>query len=259
LKKDQYIGVFDERSKRQGIALLEAGKAQARLLFLTDNAYGQFRKAEKANTFFYTKENSATAPELFVANSKDLVGRQLTSNTPKQQDFAWSPGSKLIEYVSAHGDTLHAALYLPANYEPGKSYPTITYIYERLTQDLNSYSQPSYPGGGFNRAVYTSNGYAVLMPDIKYRLNEPGESAVACVIPAVEAAIATGIVDKDRVAIHGHSWGGYQTSFLITQTNMFKAAAAGAPLTNMISMYSLIYWNSGSSNQSIFESSQGRL
>jgi len=99
----------------------------------------------------------------------------------------------------------------------------------------------------------------VLMPDIKYKLNDPGMSAVACVVPAVKAAIATGIVDEKKVAIHGHSWGGYQTSFLITQTNIFKAAAAGAPLTDMVSMYSLIYWNSGGTNQAIFEASQGRL
>src|SRR5690606_6097023 len=198
--------------------------------------------------------------EFFATWIKDLANAtHLSSNTPDKSKYAWSDGVKLIEYVSAKGDTLQAALYLPANYEPGKAYPTITYIYERLTQELNTYANPSFPGGGFNRAMYTSNGYAVLMPDIKYELNEPGNSAVYCVVPAVKAAIATGIVDGENVAIHGHSWGGYQTSFLITQTNIFKAAAAGAPLTNMISMYSLIYWNSGSTNQSIFESSQGRL
>jgi dipeptidyl aminopeptidase/acylaminoacyl peptidase len=79
------------------------------------------------------------------------------------------------------------------------------------------------------------------------------------VIPGVKAAIATGVIDEKNIGIHGHSWGGYQTSFLITQTNMFKAAAAGAPLTNMISMYDLIYWNTGGANMSIFEASQGRF
>lgn len=258
-RKDQYLPIFDEDTKQSGYAVLESGKDRLRVLFLDDHAYGGIRKAEKADRFLYTRESNTKSPELFIARGRELDGVQISSNTPDQEKYAWSEGARLIEYVSAHGDTLQAALYLPANYEPGKSYPTITYIYERLTQGLNQYAHPSYPGGGFNRAVYTSNGYAVLMPDIAYQLNEPGNSAVACVVPAVEAAIATGIVDRNNVAIHGHSWGGYQTSFLITQTNLFKAAAAGAPLTNMISMYSLIYWNSGSTNQSIFESSQGRL
>ena len=83
------------------------------------------------------------------------------------------------------------------------------------------------------------------MPDISYRVNDPGMSAVWCVLPALKAAIATGVVDPKRVGLQGHSWGGYQTSFLVTQTDMFAAAVAGAPLTNMISMYSLIYKNTG--------------
>lgn len=260
LKKNQYFNLFNEANKQSGIAILEAGKNNLRTLFIDDYSYGNFRKAKNANSFVYTKENSTNAPELFNTGSIDLSNaRQITENTPDQDKYAWSAGVRLIEFVSDRGDTLQAALYLPANYEEGKSYPTVTYIYERLTQGLNGYANPSFPGGGFNRSIYTSNGYAVLMPDIKYELNEPGTSAVACVVPAVKAAIASGVVDGDNVAIHGHSWGGYQTSFLITQTNIFKAAAAGAPLTNMISMYSLIYWNSGSTNQSIFESSQGRL
>ena len=84
-------------------------------------------------------------------------------------------------------------------------------------------------------------------------------SAVWCVVPAVKAAIATGIVDSANVGLWGHSWGGYQTAFLVTQTNIFKAAIAGAPLTDMVSMYSSIYWNTGGADQAIFESSQGRF
>jgi dipeptidyl aminopeptidase/acylaminoacyl peptidase len=82
---------------------------------------------------------------------------------------------------------------------------------------------------------------------------------VWCVVPAVKAAIATGIVDSANVGLWGHSWGGYQTAFLVTQTNIFKSAIAGAPLTDMVSMYNSIYWNTGGTNQAIFESSQGRF
>lgn len=67
------------------------------------------------------------------------------------------------------------------------------------------------------------------------------------------------MVDPKHVGLHGHSWGGYETAFIITQTDKFAAAVAGAPLTDMISVYNSIYWNSGSANQPIFESSQGRF
>jgi len=184
-------------------------------------------------------------------------GRRLTEANPQQSGFLWSSGARLVDYTSAKGARLQAALFLPAGYEEGKSYPTIVYIYEKLSQSLNRYLMPS--PYGFNAAAYTSRGYAVLMPDIVYTINDPGMSAVWCVLPALDAAVATGVVDKTRVGLQGHSWGGYQTSFLITQTDAFAAAAAGAPLTNMISMYSSIYWNTGSANQPIFESSQGRF
>lgn len=260
LSKDQYFSVFNVKDKKGGIGILPAGKNKIDILFMDDNAYGSFAKAENGKVFVYTKSNYQESPAFYASTSSDLAApKKVNSNTPDQAKYAWTSGVKLINYVSANGDSLQAALYLPANYVAGKSYPTITYIYERLTDGLNNYTMPGFPGGGFNRAMYLSNGYAVLEPDIKYKLNDPGMSAVACVVPAVKAAVATGIVDEKNVAIHGHSWGGYQTSFLITQTNIFKAAAAGAPLTNMISMYSLIYWNSGGTNQAIFEASQGRL
>ncbi len=99
----------------------------------------------------------------------------------------------------------------------------------------------------------------MLQPDIKYYVNDPGMSAVWALVPAVQAAIKTGVVDPKRVGLHGHSWGGYQTAFTITQTDIFAAAIAGAPLTNMISMYSIIYKNTGGTNGAIFESSQGRF
>jgi len=258
LQKPQYFAIFNKYTKQSGVAILRGGKMEP--LFLDDYAFGNLVKASNAPVFAYSKESNEKSPETFVTTYVDLsAGKQVTKNTPDQSKYAWSSGVKLINYVSANGDSLQAALYLPANYQPGKAYPTITYIYERLTDGLNSYTMPAFPGTGFNKSVYTSNGYAVLMPDIKYKVNDPGMSTVACVVPAVKAAIATGIVDGKNVAIHGHSWGGYQTAFLITQTNIFKAAAAGAPLTDMISMYSLIYWNSGGTNQAIFEASQGRL
>jgi dipeptidyl aminopeptidase/acylaminoacyl peptidase len=162
-----------------------------------------------------------------------------------------------VNYTSEKGDKLQAALFLPANYEKGKSYPTVVNFYEKMSQTANQFQAPS--ANGFSRTLYTSNGYAVFVPDITYRVNDPGMSAVWCMVPAVKAAIATGIVDPKHIGITGHSWGGYQTAFLITQTDLFAAAVAGAPLTDMVSMYSLVYKNSGGWNGAIFESSQGRF
>jgi len=214
-------------------------------------------KAKKADAYLFTR-GSSTEPSDYYATEASLADPvRITDQRPQVEPFAWSPGVQLVNYTSDKGDKLQAALFLPANYEKGKSYPTVVNFYEKMSQTANQFSSPA--ANGFNRSVYTSNGYAVFVPDITYRVNDPGMSAVWCMVPAVKAAIATGIVDPKHIGITGHSWGGYQTAFLVTQTDLFAAAVAGAPLTDMVSMYSLVYKNSGGWNGAIFESSQGRF
>jgi dipeptidyl aminopeptidase/acylaminoacyl peptidase len=257
LTKPLYFATYGEWTKKEGIARVEPNKAGAMSLMWDDASYN-FTKARDADVYMYTRQTALDFPNYYVANADLHGGRQITDANPQQKEFAWSSGAKLIKYVSDKGDTLQGALYLPANYEPGKKYPLLVTIYEKRSQLLNAYATPSETSTP-NRSIYTSRGYAVLDPDIVYRVNDPGMSAVWCVLPAVRAAIATGMIDSSHVGLWGHSWGGYQTAFLVTQTNMFHAAVAGAPLTDMVSMYSSIYWNTGGTNQGIFESSQGRF
>ena len=257
LSTPMYVTAYGEFTKKTGIALIEPGKPGARMLQWGDASYGQLMKAKHAGTYIYSRGSVREYPDYYAANNLLENPQKLTDANPRQKDFLWTSGVKIIDYTSTRGEKLQAALFLPANYEPGKRYPMMVEIYEKESQGANNYPQPGY--NGFSVAYYTSNGYAALEPDIVYKLNDPGMSAVACVVPAVKAAVAAGVADEKRVGLHGHSWGGYQTAFLVTQTDTFHAAVAGAPLTDMISMYSLIYKNSGGANQAIFESSQGRF
>ncbi len=252
-----YVTAYGEWTKKRGIARVDSSHPGVTDLLWGDAAFSSLMKAEDADVYLYTRETYADPPNYYVADASLADGRQVTDSNPQQVDLAWSAGVQLVDYETVKGVKLQAALFLPANYEPGKKYPTMVYIYEKLSQGANNFFAPS--ANGFNKSVYTSAGYAVLMPDIVYELNDPGQSAVWSVLPALDAAIATGVVDADAVGLHGHSWGGYQTSHLITQTDRFSAAIAGAPLTNMISMYSLIYKNAGIGNGQIFEASQGRF
>jgi dienelactone hydrolase len=115
------------------------------------------------------------------------------------------------------------------------------------------------PSHNVNTALYVSNGYLVLTPDIVYTIGQPGQSALKCVLPAIQAVVDKGFVDEDAIGIQGHSWGGYQIAYMVTQTNRFKAAEAGAPVGNMTSAYSGIRWGSGLPRQFQYERSQSRI
>ncbi|HEX3149920.1 MAG TPA: prolyl oligopeptidase family serine peptidase [Gemmataceae bacterium] len=251
-----YALLYGEWTKKSGLGKIDVAKPGVNVLAWGDCQYGMPNKARNAEVFTFSRGTSLDYPDYYLTDGTFKDPKKVTTANPQQSGYLWSAGSKLIEYMGVDGKRLQGALFLPANYEAGKKYPTIVYIYEKLSQGLHQYSPPSTGGIG---AIFTSNGYAVLMPDITYRLNDPGKSAAECILPALDAAIATGIVDGDKLALHGHSWGGYQTAFMVTQTNRFKCAIAGAALTDLVSMYSSVYWNAGMANQPIFESSQGRF
>ena len=261
LSVPRYVDMFGEYTKKGGIARIEPGKAGVQPFVWEEATFGLV-KAKKADVYLYTKATPSAPGDFYLADASLKGGAKVTDFDEQVKAFTWSSGAQIVDYTVTLGKggptrKLQASLFLPSNYVKGKSYPTLVYIYEKLSQGHYGFTTPS--ANGFNKTVYTSNGYAVLMPDITYRLNDPGMSAVWCLTAAVKAAVATGVVDPKHIGLQGHSWGGYQTAFTVTQTDLFAAAVAGAPLTDMVSMYSLIYKNSGGANQAIFESSQGRF
>ena len=252
-----YISAYGEWTKKAGFARIDPGTVGVKMLIWEDARFGSLEKLKDQDVYSYSRSTWKDSMNYFVAGPDLKEARQATDSNRQQRDFRWSDGVLLVDYTNAQGVKLQGALRLPADYIEGKKYPTIVQMYEKLSQNANRYDAPRT--GGFSGSIYTSNGYAVFHPDIVFQVNDPGMSSKDCILAGLDAAIATGVVDPDRVGLHGHSWGGYQTAFMITQTDIFKAAVAGAPLTNMISMYSSIYWNSGGANQPIFQSSQGRF
>jgi dipeptidyl aminopeptidase/acylaminoacyl peptidase len=257
LSKPLYFGTYGEWTKKEGLSRVDPSKPGAQQLVF-DTVRLNVMKARNADTFVYTQQNFAEFPDYHVFKDGFKGGYRITDVNPQLKNLAWSSGTRLVDYRSDKGDRLQGAMYLPANYQPGKKYPMLVTIYERRSQNMRNFVSPTDTRAP-DPSLYTSRGYVVFDPDIVYRVNDPGMSAVWSVVPAVKAAIATGIVDPAKVGLWGHSWGGYQTAFLVTQTNIFKAAIAGAPLTDLVSMYSSVYWNTGGTNQAIFESSQGRF
>lgn len=258
LATPMYVETFGGWTKKEGLAQVDALRGGVKQL-ATEDAKVDYRRARDANVWAYTRQTVVKFPDWYAADAGLSSERRLTDANPQQKEVAWTPAARLVEYTCDNGGGKHQAmLYLPAGYEQGKTYPMLTYIYEKLTQEYHLYAQPNLTRYS-NPSVFTSRGYAFLKPDIEYKVNDPGRSAVWCVVPAVKAAIATGIVDTARIGLQGHSWGGFQTSFITTQTKIFKTAVAGAPLTDLVSMFGSVYWNTGNTDASIFIASQGRF
>ncbi|HWG37181.1 MAG TPA: prolyl oligopeptidase family serine peptidase [Terriglobales bacterium] len=257
LSKPVYLDAYSEWTKKDGIAVLEPGQPGAHRIQFEDASFAGLEKAKNAPLYIYARQTAGDPPEFYAAGAALAEAAKLTDFAAEVKAFAWSSGTILVNYVGYKGDRLQGALHLPPDYVKGKQYPMVVEFYEKMSQNAFQFQRPT--ANGFSIGLYTSNGYAVFDPDITYKVNEPGVSAAICLENAVKAAISTGVPDPKRIGIHGHSWGGYQTAFTITQTNLFAAAAAGAPLTDMISMYGLIYKNSGETNGQIFEASQGRF
>lgn len=245
-------GIWDKRS---GFARMADGKVE-RAVWL-DRATRNLTKAKSADVLAYSAEAFDASPNYFVAGA-DLKGaRQVSETNPFAKQYGWGR-SELIEYRSPKGDRLQGALYYPANYEQGKQYPMIVRIYERQSDMLHTY-YPVSERTPYSPAVWTANGYFVLMPDIVFRPRDPGMSVLECVTAATKKALESGRIDPKRVGLIGHSWGGFGTAFVMTQTDLFAAGVAGGPLTNLVSSYGEIYWNTGQPETGHAEVGQERL
>ncbi len=256
LARPVYVSVFGAKSKKSGYGLLRPDGTVERLIF-ADQAVTSLTKARDRDVFAFMAQAHDDSPDVFVSGPQLANPRPVTATNAFQADYAWSR-SEIVEYTSETGVPLQGALYYPAGYEPGRTYPMIVYLYETLSDNVHRYVAPS-DTSYYNTTVFTSQGYFVLQPDIVFRPREPGLSVVECVRPAVKAVVDKGLADAARVGVVGHSWGGFDTAFLATHTTTFAAAVAGAPITNLVSNYGNHHWSSGIAETDHIETGQQRM
>jgi len=214
-------------------------------------------KAKDADVLMLTASRFDEFPDIWVTGPgfKDL--KKVSNGDAQRARFNWG-SAELVSFKNTDGVPLQGLLLKPDNFDPKKKYPMIIYIYEKLTQGLHAFRNPG-PGTSINPTYYVSNGYLIFMPDIVYTTGYPGQSALKCVLPGIQAVVDKGFVDENAIGIQGHSWGGYQIAYMVTQTNRFKAAAPGAAVSNMTSAYSGIRWGTGLPRQFQYEHSQSRI
>ena len=257
LGKPLYLSLYGEWTKKSGYGVRRPGGRIERLVWLDKNV-GSLAKAEQADVFSYVAQAYDDSPDIFVGGPDLKNAGQVTATNPFQSEYAWGR-SELIEYETDQGRRLQGSLIYPAGYEPGKKYPMIVYNYELLSQNVHRYVAPS-DRSYYNTAVFMSQGYLVMQPDIVFRPRQPGWSVVECIGAAVQKVIDMGVADPERIGIVGHSMGGYNTSFVATHTHgMFAAAVAGAPMTDLVSYFGDHHWGSGIAETDHIETGQERM
>lgn len=251
------LRAFHNQTKQSGFytGRLNRSAAPARIV-MDDVAYGFPQKAKGAEVYVVTRATFRDFPDLWAGSALDRLARMTDAN-PQQREFKWGT-AELVEWMSDDNEPLQGILYKPDDFDPSRQYPMVVYFYEKLSNNLHNYNM-TYPRNTIQPTWYVSNGYLVFFPDINYGTGYPGPDALKSIVPGVQSLVARGFVDPKAIGTAGQSWGGYQTAFMITRTNIFAAAMAGAPVANMTSAYGGIRWGSGLARAFQYEKTQSRI
>jgi dienelactone hydrolase len=251
------LRVVDTLTKASGYYRDRLGvEAAPERLVMGDRNHGALQKARKAEQYLLTQQTYRDFPDLWTGPSLAQVSRISNANP---QDAEYPRGTvEVVSWLNSDGVPLRGLLYKPEGFDPSRQYPMVVYFYEKLTDGLHNYVAPT-GRNVVNPLVYNAHGYLVFMPDIVYTEGYPGPSAAKAILPGVQSLIARGWVDPKRIGITGQSWGGYQTAYLVTETNLFAAAVPNATVVNMTSAYGGIRWQSGLARTFQYEHTQSRI
>lgn len=200
---------------------------------------------EDLNYFIFRLQSYDMPPKILFYDRKKDKSKTLIHSNQNKTIVDWGK-PELVKFTLNDGSPGKYVLIYPANYDPSKKYPMIVNIYEDQSRWIHEFHPLSDFGtAGFNPTHYTRDGYFILMPDIEYELGSPGISALKYVEESMDHVIQNTNIDATKIGLYGFSYGGYESAFIATQTNRFAAVAAGAPITNLVSYYQTINWDTG--------------
>jgi dipeptidyl aminopeptidase/acylaminoacyl peptidase len=211
-------------------------------------------KAKCSNTYILKRMNVAEFPNLLTTkNFTDF--NSITTFSP-HKNYNWFT-TELIRFKTLNEKQVEGILYKPENFDVKRKYPVIFYYYQRDSDETNFYINVELSRGAINIPWFLSNGYLVCVPDIHYKIGYPGESAYISVTAAAKYLSQQPWVDSSRMGLQGHSYGGFETNYIVTRTNKFAAAVSAAGVSNLTNFYGSF---SGTNSRALyFEKGQGRM
>ncbi len=188
-------------------------------------------------------QNSERPPEAFVVRISDRQPRQISRANDEVSKLALGK-TEVVKWKSSDGRDIEGLLTYPVGYVAGTKVPLLLNIHGGPAGVF----QQSFIGnrGSYPIATFASKGFAVLRPNprgssgygTEFRranIKDWGNGDYNDLMTGVDKVIAMGVADPERLGVMGWSYGGYMTSTIITKTKRFKAASAGAPVTNLMS------------------------
>ncbi len=253
------LAIFDSKDKSTGYASIHLADRKLKTLHKDHFEYESYPlKARLSDVVLTTKESFKVFPDLLITNTDFKKYKRISDANPQQKEYAWG-SIEPYSWTAPSGQKVDGMVVKPANFDPNKKYPLIVNFYEKSSDRLHRHRAPAPGRSTINYTVYAAKGYVIFNPDVWYTDGYPGQSCYDHVISGVEALLKEGYIDRSRMGVQGHSWGGYQIAHLLTKTDMFKCAEAGAPVVNMTSAYGGIRWRSGRSRMFQYEHTQSRI
>jgi dipeptidyl aminopeptidase/acylaminoacyl peptidase len=251
---------FYETDKSESIARLEL---ESKKLFVIQHLGMHLTNvvaAKKSDDIALLQEDEIQSPNVYLYQFENKLQspKPISAINPQQSQYNWMT-SQLVKWKAYTGKTAEGVLYLPENFNAKEKYPMIVYFYERNNQTLHNYLAPAPTPSRLNIPFFVSRGYVVFVPDIWYQKGYPGQGAYDYILSGTRAMVQKGFIDSTKIGLQGQSWGGYQIAYLITKTNLYAAAWAGAPVVNMTSAYGGIRWGTGMNRQFQYEKTQSRI
>ena len=247
-----------ETSKKSDKETEEKSAGPLTQLIMLDEQLARLSKAKNSDAVIFTRNTFRRCPDLWYSSTSLKKINRISRTNPQQHEYSWGTAEKMT-WTATDGQELDGLLYKPDDFDESNKYPLMVYFYERNSDNLHRYYAPAAGRSIINFSFYVSRGYVLFVPDIPYKTGEPGPSAANAILPGVEHLVKQGFIDDQRIGMQGHSWGGYQTAYLVTQTDMFACAESGAPVSNMTSAYGGIRWSSGMSRMFQYERTQSRI
>ena len=258
--KDCYARGFDTKTKADGIYTFYDEPGMFGLFKKYDGSFkiNSLGRSENKSKLLLRRMNLDEYPEIRMLDSIFTNEKVISNTNPQQANYNWAT-VELVKWKAYDGTELEGLLYKPEDYDASKKYPLLLYYYELNSDNLHNHQAPRPSASTINPLEYSSAGYLVFIPDIRYVPGQPAKSAYNSIMSATDYLIKNYSVDSTKMGLQGQSWGGYQTAQLITMTKRYAAAMAGAPVGNMFSAYGGIRWGSGLNRQFQYESQQSRI